>query len=82
MPENIDEITFEDFYKKMGLKRYPFREKTAEREDREQLFVKPLNYSVLLDDLKSGSTTIVTGNRGTGKTMLLSDLKNKGKENV
>lgn len=69
-------VSFEHFYQSMGFSKYPFREKTAEREDIQKLFVKPLNYSILSDDLSSDISTIVCGNRGTGKTMLLSDLVN------
>ena len=76
-------VSFEQFYQAMGLSKYPFREKTAERENTKDLFVKPLNYSILNDDLTSDITTIVCGNRGSGKTMLLSDMRsNEEKKRV
>lgn len=68
-------ITFEDFYQTLGLKRYPFWDRTAEKEDTEKLFVKPSNYSQLVDAVSKKHTAIVSGNRGSGKTIALSDLQ-------
>lgn len=59
----------------MSLVRYPFRERTAERENTTELFIKPLDYSYLHDDLSSNHSVIVCGNRGSGKTITLLDLK-------
>lgn len=77
MQDVISSISFEEFYKAMDLIRYPFRERTAEKEDAPKLFVKPLDYSRLNDDLSSKYSVIVCGNRGSGKTITLLDLKNK-----
>lgn len=53
MQDVISSISFEEFYKAMDLIRYPFRERTAEKEDAPKLFVKPLDYSRLNDDLSN-----------------------------
>ena len=68
-------ITFENFYQSMGLKHYPFWDRTAEKEDTKKLFVKPPNYSQLVDAVSKNHTAIVSGNRGSGKTIALADLK-------
>lgn len=76
---SIKSETFQEFYQAMGIVKYPFREKTAEKENSEKLFIKPLNYSLLEDMYANGETIIINGNRGTGKTMLLKDLRLKDK---
>lgn len=76
MTNTIYSVEFEQFYKIMGFEAYPFRNRTAEKEDVSKLFIKPLDYSRLEDDLKSRSSTIICGNRGSGKTMTIMDLKN------
>lgn len=73
--EKIMDITFSDFYQKMGLETYPFRERTSEKEDVSKLFVKPINYAMLYDTFTSLQTAIINGDRGTGKTIMLSDLQ-------
>ena len=77
MLDIMQDITFEQFYRTMGLIKYPFRDRTAEKEDTSRLFVKPLDYSRLEDDLSNANTTIICGNRGSGKTISLLDLMNK-----
>ena len=77
MLDIMQDITFEQFYRTMGLIKYPFRDRTAEKEDASRLFVKPLDYSRLEDDLSNANTTIICGNRGSGKTISLLDLMNK-----
>jgi len=64
-------MTFEEYYKAYGFRRYPFGVFTSEgeKEDLSALFLKPDNYSVVLEGLKNTSA-IVIGERGTGKTAL------------
>lgn len=64
-------MTFEEYYKGYGFLRYPFGVFTSEgeKEDLSALFLKPDNYSVVLEGLKNTSA-IVIGERGTGKTAL------------
>lgn len=66
--------SFDEFYQKIGLVSYPFRDRTAEKEDTAKLFVKPLDYALLYDAFTSYQTAIINGDRGTGKTIMLSDL--------
>lgn len=77
MQDVISAISFKDFYCAMNLDKYPFRERTAEKENTSDLFIKPLDYSRLKDDLSSNYSVIVCGNRGTGKTITLMDLKSQ-----
>ena len=51
MLDVMQDITFEQFYRTMGFIKYPFRDRTAEKEDTSRLFVKPLDYSRLEDIL-------------------------------
>lgn len=74
-------ITFTDFYKITGFKNYPFRDKTSEKEDRKKLFINPPEYSSLEDAVSLNQTTIISGNRGSGKTIILSDLQTKCVDN-
>ncbi|MBU3098954.1 MULTISPECIES: P-loop ATPase, Sll1717 family [Clostridium] len=69
--------TFTKFYQNIGFDSYPFRDRTAEKEDITKLFIKPLDYSSLEDILLSNQTAVICGNRGSGKTIILSDLKSK-----
>jgi hypothetical protein len=69
--------SFSDFYQNVGLESYPFRDRTAEKEDITKLFIKPLDYSLLEDTLSSDQTALICGDRGSGKTIMLSDLKSK-----
>lgn len=59
------DITFNEFYQKMGLEAYPFRERTSEKEDVSKLFVKPLDHAMLYDTFTSYQTAIINGDRGT-----------------
>ena len=67
-------ISFKEFYQKIGLVSYPFRDRTAEKEAITDLFVKPFDYELLYDAFTSEQTAIINGDRGTGKTIILSDL--------
>lgn len=73
----MQDITFEQFYRTLGFIKYPFQNRTAEKEDTSRLFVKPFDYSRLEDGLSNTNTTIICGNRGSGKTISLLDLISK-----
>ena len=65
------QITFEEYYKKFNFQEFPFQRANAEAE-KEQLdsyYVEPINYSIIVNGLKT-SSAIVSGERGTGKTAL------------
>ncbi len=68
-------MTFEDFYKHLGLAKYPFGVFTSEgeRDVFGDIYLPPQNHSVILEGLKNTSA-IVIGERGTGKTALSIDL--------
>ncbi|ELV7528848.1 hypothetical protein QMU90_002733 [Edwardsiella ictaluri] len=71
-------LDFESYYKSMGFISYPFSVYTAESEleKAEDLYKKPSNYSVINEAL-DGSSVIVIGERGTGKTALNLDIMRK-----
>lgn len=68
-------MEFEQFYKGFGLLKYPFGIFTSEAESEvsAEIFIKPVNYSIILEGLRNTSA-IITGERGTGKTALSVDL--------
>lgn len=70
-------IDFDSFYINMGFSTYPFRDKTAEKEDTKQLFINPGDYNMLIDAFKHEHTCIINGNRGAGKTIIEKDLESK-----
>lgn len=68
-------MTFSDFYNKFGLEDYPFNTFTTEDEtNKTELFVEPVDYSLIKDAFKNSRTIIMSGNRGTGKTAIVYDL--------
>lgn len=70
-------IDFDIFYKNMGFSSYPFRDRTAEKENTKLLFIKPIDYSMFVDAFNASQTCIINGNRGTGKTIIEKDLETK-----
>lgn len=70
-------MTFDKFYAKFGLEEYPFSIYNSEQEKKTGLFIKPSNYSLLENSFTNTLTTIVVGNRGSGKTKILNDLSQK-----
>lgn len=70
-------IDFDSFYINMGFSTYPFRDKTAEKEDTKQLFINPGDYNMLIDAFKHEHTCIINGNRGADKTIIEKDLESK-----
>lgn len=76
--------TFQEFYQDFGLNEYPFLIYTAEQENKEKLFIKPEYFSILEDSYNNGISIILNGNRGTGKTIILKELKKLkfDKENI
>ncbi|MBV7575919.1 ATP-binding protein [Pseudomonas sp. PDM32] len=71
-------MNFEDYYKGLGFSRYPFGVFTSEGEKKDltALFLRPDNYSIIVEGLRSTSA-IVTGERGTGKTALSLSLQSE-----
>ena len=71
-----DEISLHDFYQEFGLSDYPFNLYTAENEGDyiKKLFVHPLNYDTIKSSFDGNRSIVIQGNRGTGKTALISDL--------
>jgi hypothetical protein len=67
-------VTFEEYYKSLHLREYPFGVFTAEAELNiiSKLYVRPPNYSVIIEGLRNTSALVV-GERGTGKTALSLD---------
>jgi hypothetical protein len=72
-------MEFGEFYKQLGLKEYPFSTYTSENEvDKlDDLFVMPPCYDPLLESYKRKSTLVLSGERGTGKTFLVTRLGGK-----
>lgn len=70
-------MKFEEYYKQMGFEKYPFRDRTAEKEDTGRLFIKPEQYEMLVDSFEEEQTCIINGDRGTGKTIIIDDLKRR-----
>ena len=69
-------MTFDEFYKNLGLEKYPFNVFMAEKETDvlEEIYLRFPNQSLISDSIKSCSTIIV-GERGSGKTALSVDLQ-------
>lgn len=71
-------MTFEEYYKKIGLIKYPFGVFTSEgeRDVFDDIYLPPQNHSVILEGLRNTSAVVI-GERGTGKTALSIDLSGK-----
>ena len=71
-------MEFHEYYKSLGLETYPFSVYTAESETEkgESIYKKPPNYSVIDEGVK-GSSIIISGERGTGKTALNLDISRR-----
>jgi Cdc6-like AAA superfamily ATPase len=71
-------LEFEEYYKSLGLDTYPFSLYTAESETEQgdSIYKKPQNYSVIDEGIK-GSSIIISGERGTGKTALNLDISRR-----
>ncbi|MCQ4758995.1 P-loop ATPase, Sll1717 family [Enterocloster bolteae] len=68
-------MDFKEFYQQCGLKEYPFNTFTTEDEAKaNELFVEPVDYTLIKDGYKNQRTIIMSGNRGTGKTAIVYDL--------
>lgn len=70
-------VSMKEFYQRFGLKDYPFNVFTAENEIdyAQDIFVHPQNYDAIKESFDGNRSIIIRGNRGTGKTALLNDLK-------
>ena len=77
-------MDFKEFYQACGLGDYPFNTFTTEEEnDAEELFVEPVDYTLIKDGYKTHRTIMMTGNRGTGKTAIVYDLiRNSSKDTL
>ncbi len=68
-------MDFKEFYQQCGLNEYPFNTFTTEDEAKaNELFVEPVDYTLIKDGYKDHRTIIMSGNRGTGKTAIVYDL--------
>lgn len=75
-------MTFTEFYQKFGLLKYPFNTFTTEDErEKGELFVDPIDYTLIKDAFKNSRTIIMAGNRGTGKTAIVFDLMRNAPQN-
>ena len=75
-------MTFAEFYHQFGLAEYPFNTFTTEDEkETKELFVEPIDYSLIKDAFKNSRTIIMAGNRGTGKTAIVFDLMRNAPQN-
>lgn len=71
-------MDFEEFYSNFKLDKYPFNVYTTEDEEwADRLFIEPTDYKLIKTAFTDKRTIIMSGNRGTGKTALLLDLKRK-----
>jgi hypothetical protein len=70
-------MSFEDFIKSFGFDEYPFSTYTTENErgKENELFIPPSDYSPIIQGFNQGLSTILIGNRGTGKTAILLDFE-------
>lgn len=71
-------MEFEEYYKSLDLDAYPFSFYTAESEAEigDSIYKKPQNYSVIDEGIK-GSSIIISGERGAGKTALNLDISRR-----
>lgn len=74
--------SFNEFYEQIGFCKYPFRDRTAEKEGTSDLFIAPPDFAIIKDAFDSGETAIISGNRGTGKTKLLRNIKTNDLEDA
>jgi hypothetical protein len=63
---------------KLGFSKNPFSKFSAEEEVEfhNEIFYEPTFYQTLLDDLKSGTSRFILGQRGHGKSSIIHKLKN------
>ncbi|MGB0917811.1 MAG: P-loop ATPase, Sll1717 family [Flavobacteriales bacterium] len=61
----------------LGFKKNPFSKFSAEEEleFHEEIFYQPLFYETLLDDLETGTSRFILGQRGHGKSSVIHKLK-------
>jgi Cdc6-like AAA superfamily ATPase len=69
-------MTFEEFYRNLGLTSYPFTTFTTELErDRSvELFVPMTEFGPIQESFRANSTIILLGERGVGKTAVLEEF--------
>jgi hypothetical protein len=61
----------------LGFSKNPFSKFSAEEEIEfhNEIFYEPTFYQTLLDDLKSGTSRFILGQRGHGKSSIIHKLK-------
>ena len=71
-----------ELYESMGFISNPFSRFSAEEELEylPSIFIKPRYFDVLSDDLLSGNSRFIVGDRGSGKSALMYSLKEKLKQ--
>ena len=76
-------MTFDEYYKSIGFKKYPFSTYSTENEVEyfEKIFFPPDNYEPVKETFENGNTIFIIGNRGIGKTALIEDFKKIQKKN-
>lgn len=69
-------MTFEEFYKSLGLKEYPFTVFTTELEQdkAKELFEPSTEYGPMMESFIANRSIIVLGERGVGKTAVKEDF--------
>ena len=71
-------MDFEYFITNFKFTKFPFTQFSTEREaQRDKLFYRPSDYSRLVEAFDSSQSILVLGNRGSGKTAILYDIKSK-----
>jgi hypothetical protein len=62
----------------LGFEKNPFSKFSAEEETEfhNEIFYEPTFYQTLVDDLKSGTSRFILGQRGHGKSSIIHKLKN------
>lgn len=69
-------MDFQDYYRRLGLRNYPFTTFTTEHETTHarELFVPMTEYGPIQEAFRSGQNMIILGERGVGKTAVLEEF--------
>lgn len=68
-----------EVYESLGFKQHPFTKYSAEEEADylSEIFIHPRYFTSLLNDLKTGASRFILGERGSGKSALIFELHKK-----
>ncbi len=68
-----------ELYQNLGFTQHPFSKYSAEEETQylSHIYVKPRYFDSLLNDLKTGASRFILGERGSGKSALVFELHKK-----